>query len=123
MRKSAEAASSRKRCRPGGGSRAGGMARLVRVEGPPVEALLRVLFAVIERASLARRGAARRLNDDDVGAQVAKYLAAEQGPFVREIKNRIWTQHRLPPTTLCIARSFLSCRRVPRSGGDPMRWR
>ncbi len=66
-----------------------GDAALVGGIGPPVEALLRMRIVVVEGADVAGRAAAGRLDLDYVGAQVRKYLAAEQAPVIGEVQDTI----------------------------------
>ena len=63
---------------------------LVPVDPPPRQAGVRPLLAVCERTGVTERRPARRLHHDHVRAQVAKNLAAEQGPVVGKVQHSIW---------------------------------
>ena len=70
-----------------------GDAPLVGVEGEPVEALLRVRLVMVERAPVATRVAARRLDLDHVGAEVSHRPGAQIAFIVGQVKNAVATEH------------------------------
>src|SRR5262245_19595559 len=62
-------------------------ASFVAVLGPPVERAIGIRLILEERSELSRGRAAGRFDLDDVGAEVAENLAAEQTAFCRQIEN------------------------------------
>jgi hypothetical protein len=57
-----------------------------------------VPLVLVKQRKPSGRRAARWLDLDDVGAEVAKDLAAEQTSLGRQVKDTVGTKHRLPPS-------------------------
>ena len=66
---------------------------LVAIDRPPAQALVEVHSVTVERTLRARVSATRRLDHDDVGAEVGENLAAKERPFVRKIQHAVWREH------------------------------
>lgn len=80
-----------------GGLEVEGEAALVAVDRPPCEGLLGAGLAPSEGAFAPKRCTTGRLNNDDVGAEVAEDLAGYEGIAIAEIEDAVWGEQGEPP--------------------------
>jgi hypothetical protein len=69
-------------------------AALARIERQPGQTALRIHHVVEERTAPAQRTAPGRLDDDDVGTQIAEDLSREQAALVCEVEDAQAFEHR-----------------------------